>query len=161
MSESNELPKKHISFNSVKKTLLIITLAIVSVASAGITGWMIGRSGLNHTVIAAILPAILSVVWGVILAKFATTDKTTPDMRLLVIMLATLLFILFLPNAIYKGYNEKVTADKKLAEELLELQQRYDLEYFEECSTLEHRVNTIRQTLLGLPALKSELFCHK
>ena len=160
MSESNGLPKKHISFDPVKKTILIIALATVSVASAGITGWMIGRSGLNHTVIAAILPAILSVVWGVILFRFATTDTKKPDMNLLVIMMAILLFILSLQNAIVRGYNQKVEADKKLADELAKLQPRYDIHYFEACSNLEHQVNTIRHTL-ELPLLKSELFCHK
>ena len=161
MTDSNGLPDKLGSFIFIKKSVLFIALIVVTIMSAMVTGWMIGQSGLNSTVIAAVLPAFLSAGWGVILFKFATMDSNNPDMRLFTIILAMTLFLIFLRGAIEESYAAKVKADDLLSKKLMEQKEsRFNLSYFEECSRKERQVNKIRQAI-ELTPLQSEYFCSE
>ena len=122
--------------------------SLLALGSLGfIVGWFVGNNGSDATVLAAVLPAILSIGGGILLFR-ATTQKENGDRHHSVINnISVFLFVVLLFAGSECGKSARQKADK------------YNLnKYFETCSNEELRTNESR-TRLGLSPLKSEVFC--
>ena len=121
---------------------------LIALGSLGWTvGWFVGLSGSDSAVLAAVLPAVLSISGGILVFRFATQKENADHRQGTIINLSIILFTAFLFVGSLCGRYSKEEADN------------YNLhQYFETCSNEELRVNANRK-LLGLSPLKSEVFC--
>ncbi len=128
--------------SSLLNLALTVILVFLSFSVLGlIVGIFVGRSGSDPTVVAALVPAVLTLVGGVIIFK---SEETHPIIgSISVILLA--IFILW--GAAIGGADSQADAHGS------------KLRWFEQCSTEEMIINLYRENLLGLAPLKSEAFC--
>ena len=144
------------------KNNLWILGPITSVALGLTVGWLTGLSGPDSTVIAAVLPVIISGAAAVIVLKLKNGKDSEHLARLCVL---ALLF----SGSLYLGTTIGVFDRDRDAREALfgeiDTRQEYwekrlpklDI-YLQACSEIEARVNHFREHE-GLSPLKSEVFC--
>ena len=136
------------------------------------TGFLTGQTGPDSTVVAAVLPAVLTAAGAAVLAlKLKKADAgLEPDF--VVASLSVVLFSLFLLAGVYAALvvNEFAAYEESRAthEESLKARERQRKRYaealdfrrqsLEQCSRNEALVNSGRKAL-GLAPLPSELFC--
>ena len=148
---------------SVIKKRLHYILTPVAVASLGwIVGWFVGHSGSNSVVLAAVLPAVLSV--GGVLAVFRAEIQNGHD-HSIIMSLAIIVFVLFLYVGSQLGNRDRKITTEESLNKTLKFQKEsewnnleFQLSYLERCSNNEYYVNKTRAKL-GLPSLDSEVFC--
>ena len=127
----------------------ILTL-MLAVSSLGlIIGWFVGQSGADSVVLAAVLPAILSIGGGFIVFRVATRNGSEDHNHGIATNLSVFLFTAFLFFGTLIGNYSKWKADSDLT---------WRYKYFRDCSEMELRINAGRKSL-ELDPLKSETFC--
>ena len=142
-----------------RHTALVISAPAFLGAAAGV---LTGQTGADATVVAALLPAVLTGVGGAVLAVKLKKENNawTPD--ILAASGAVIVFSVFLVAGMYLAFE----ANEAATERLRELQrQRYaeDLDFraesIERCSKHEDEINARRVAAL-LDPLPTEAFCE-
>lgn len=128
-----------------------VSLAVATVVLGGTIGFFVGLRGSDATVLAAILPVLLtSIGW---IVAFAYVSKGG------VVSLATNLFSVgFLLSFVvfaHWAFDIEKTEDSEREAFLQNARARYLLE----CSVVESNTNSFRDRI-GLEPLKSEVFCR-
>ena len=146
--------------------------AATAVAVLGwVVGWFVGQSGSDATVLAAVLPAVLS--GGGFLIVLRSEERYTPRDGIIVNLLVVVFVVLLLFGSSWGRFDlEKDDAEalKQTLKRESEYREQEDSkhrkrelqfrdEYLKNCSAQEVRVNSLRRAS-GLPPLPSEVFCR-
>ena len=133
-------------------TVLAVAIAIASSALGHLSGWLTGHSGPHETVVAATIPAILSIGGGVIVLRGTSNGNPLRVAQVTVFIVA---FRLFFRVGAYSGVQER-QADALVNATQIDATQ---LRHLESCSKAEFFVNGARYAL-GLQPLSSVYFCR-
>ena len=151
------------------KTTLVISAPVFLGTAAG---WLTGQTGADSTVVAAVLPAVLTGGGGALLAFKLKTDGKDWHQDFVVASAFVTVFSLFLVVGTYLGMGlEERAAEEDIvsaleaeenAREINRRQSAMDLDFrykfLEECSRKEAIINASRK-VLGLQPIPTEVIC--
>ena len=132
---------------------MTIAVLVAAIPLGVLSGWLTGQSGPDETVVAATIPAILSIAGGA-LALVATRKGDAA--RAVQAVGFILVFCVSFRVALDVGLLRRQDAAKTSRSDALDTH----LRHLEACSRAEFFVNGARQEL-GLEALAHEYFCPK
>lgn len=125
---------------------------LIALGSLGwVVGWFVGQTGFESAVLAVVLSAILPLGGGLLGFMFVAQRENGSRLRGVTVNISFVLFIILLFFGTLQGRYERDFVTAVITAE------RFG-KYFEVCSNAELRVNENRKHL-GLPPLKSEVFC--
>jgi len=140
-------------------TLFVVCALLISISLGVLSGWLTGRSGPAHTVSAAVIPAIVSVLGGLGFVKSANEGNYRLLAELTVFVIA---FCLSFYAALQYGAHQNLTREaEKEALSIHRANEAYEahFEHLGECSNREFLAN-LNRTSRGLPPLGPEYFCR-
>lgn len=134
-------------------TLFLVCALLISISLGVLSGWLTGRSGPDHTVSAAVIPAIVSILDGLGFIKSANDANYRLLAELTVFVIA---FCLSFYAALQYGARQNLTTVWE--KETLAIEEHFI--HLEDCSRREFLANDYRASR-GLPPLGPEYFCRK
>ena len=138
----------------ILKKLLQGVLVLTSSAVLGyVVGVFVGRSGPSPEVVAAMIPAVLTLAGGVVIFK-------SEDVHFVLGPLSVILFSGWLVYGGSSGHLERKVVQIEEQKIATVNAQKDKFLYLVSCSQIEKDVNNYRKYLLDLPPLKNEVFCR-
>lgn len=140
--------------------IFLVCALLISISLGVLSGWLTGRSGPDHAVSAAIIPAIVSILGGLGFVKSANDGNYRLLAELTVFVAA---FCLSFYAALLHGAHENLTVEaKKEALAIQRAQEAYSrhFEHVKDCSQKQFLSN-IERASRNLPPLGPEYFCRK
>lgn len=141
-----------------------VSSGIVAYVALGLTvGWLTGLSGPDSTVLAAVLPVVVTTAVAVPAVKFGTKSRA----KAVLLGVLTVAFCASLYLGIKVGTWDRDREEKNALiggldregfAQFIRLQLRQD--YLLDCAEMERFINTAREDEYNLPPLKSEEVCE-
>ena len=137
---------------SYGKTAVVVGGTIISAAALGIvSGNLTGQSGPNAAVVAAVIPAVLSLAGGVVVAASIRSHNTVSAVQATAfIVVFCILFTVALNGAVEVRMEER--------DRVVKVAKETHFRELEKCSKVEYLINDNRKKL-NLDVLPSEYFC--
>lgn len=145
----------------------LVTLAIAVALFGLVTGWLVGRSGPDASVIATVLPALLAAIIpisGIFFFSrlFPDTVKellaTLSPSHGIAISASVAIFVLSLYGGVNFGEKERRKVVGELADRKVSTDRTFRRDELVRCSSLQKFVNDERRKV-NLPLLTSDYFC--
>lgn len=135
-----------------------VVLGLLSSAVLGlVSGWLAGQTGPDATVVAALLPVVISA-GGMLFFLWRTGGRADNKTRAF-ISVCLITFSIALACGAHAGkWDRRNTLDSE-ADKAITLELNRKLAYLEHCTDWEDYINT-RRADLNLPPLPSEMFCR-
>lgn len=132
----------------IEKIYLLIAVASL----AFVIGWLTGSSGPNETVLAAIIPVVLTLAGTAFVFK-VPLHKDKPQQYLASSLV--LFFVIFLYFGVQTGEHQRIVKERNLKADLVKV----NIEFLKQCMKDEIYINSIRREL-ELEPLPSTTFCR-